>query len=198
MKSVARAGSGRASRLQPASRATGKKDILAGFSDSHVLSYLQKRGKEKRRPYPSFSSSPQTTWSTPVQEGENLRNNPTLRPYPRGRPWRTGPDRSIRDLLQRVMEEEVTRLLPELYLHGLSQGDFELALRGLLGDGAPLAPRIFGAPLVVDDASVAENQTTPPAFSLDRALHHLSRYSPSPAAVSPPGSTAEPARLAQK
>ncbi len=29
--------------------------------------------------------------------------------------------------------QEVTRLLPELYLHGLSQGDFELALRGLLG-----------------------------------------------------------------
>ena len=34
----------------------------------------------------------------------------------------------------------VTELLPELYLHGLSQGDFELALRGLLGDGAPLSP----------------------------------------------------------
>lgn len=30
-------------------------------------------------------------------------------------------------------------LLPELYLHGLSQGDFELALRGLLGEGAPLS-----------------------------------------------------------
>ena len=35
---------------------------------------------------------------------------------------------------------EVAQLLPELYLHGLSQGDFELALRGLLGDGAPLSP----------------------------------------------------------
>ena len=31
--------------------------------------------------------------------------------------------------------EEVGRLLPELYLHGLAQGDFDLALRGLLGDG---------------------------------------------------------------
>lgn len=30
-------------------------------------------------------------------------------------------------------------MLPELYLHGLSSGDFELALRGLLGDGAPLS-----------------------------------------------------------
>lgn len=30
-------------------------------------------------------------------------------------------------------------LLPELYLHGLAMGDFELALRGLLGEGAPLS-----------------------------------------------------------
>ena len=35
--------------------------------------------------------------------------------------------------------KEVGALIPELYLHGLSEGDFELALRGLLGDGAPLS-----------------------------------------------------------
>jgi len=56
----------------------------------------------------------------------------------------------IRDLEERFMSrllplfkrqtEEVGALLPELYLHGLSLGDFELALRGLLGDGAPLSP----------------------------------------------------------
>jgi transposase-like protein len=33
----------------------------------------------------------------------------------------------------------VGELLPELYLHGLSSGDFELAMRGLLGEGAPLS-----------------------------------------------------------
>lgn len=33
----------------------------------------------------------------------------------------------------------VSALLPELYLHGLALGDFELALRGLLGDAAPLS-----------------------------------------------------------
>lgn len=33
----------------------------------------------------------------------------------------------------------VSDLLPELYLHGLSEGDFDLALRGLLGDEAPLS-----------------------------------------------------------
>jgi putative transposase len=35
--------------------------------------------------------------------------------------------------------EAVGRLLPELYLHGLAQGDFDLALRGLLGAAAPLS-----------------------------------------------------------
>jgi len=35
--------------------------------------------------------------------------------------------------------KQVGDLLPELYLHGLAQGDFELALRGLLGEGAPLS-----------------------------------------------------------
>jgi putative transposase len=35
--------------------------------------------------------------------------------------------------------KEVGNLLPELYLHGLAKGDFELALRGLLGEGAPLS-----------------------------------------------------------
>ena len=34
---------------------------------------------------------------------------------------------------------EVGHLIPELYLHGLAEGDFELALRGLLGEGAPLS-----------------------------------------------------------
>jgi transposase-like protein len=35
---------------------------------------------------------------------------------------------------------EVSELLPQLYLHGLALGDFDLALRGLLGDKAPLSP----------------------------------------------------------
>jgi putative transposase len=35
--------------------------------------------------------------------------------------------------------KEVRQLIPELYLHGLASGDFELALRELLGEGAPLS-----------------------------------------------------------
>ena len=35
--------------------------------------------------------------------------------------------------------EEVGELIPELYAHGLAQGDFDLALRGILGEDAPLS-----------------------------------------------------------
>jgi hypothetical protein len=59
------------------------------------------------------------------------------------RPW-------VRDLEQRFESrllplsvrrtEQVGELLPQLYLHGLAQRDFELALRGLLGNGVPVVP----------------------------------------------------------
>jgi putative transposase len=35
--------------------------------------------------------------------------------------------------------QEVNQLLPQLYLHGLALGDFDLALRGLLGEEAPVS-----------------------------------------------------------
>jgi putative transposase len=34
---------------------------------------------------------------------------------------------------------EVNKLIPQLYLHGLALGDFDLALRGLLGEEAPIS-----------------------------------------------------------
>jgi len=34
---------------------------------------------------------------------------------------------------------QVRELIPELYLHGLAEGDFDLALRGLFGEKAPLS-----------------------------------------------------------
>jgi transposase-like protein len=40
--------------------------------------------------------------------------------------------------------ETVSELIPELYLHGLAQGDFDLALRGLLGEKAPLSASTVG------------------------------------------------------
>lgn len=47
-------------------------------------------------------------------------------------------DSSVLPLFQR-RTGQIGELLPQLYLHGLAQGDFELALRGLLGEGAPLS-----------------------------------------------------------
>jgi transposase-like protein len=41
--------------------------------------------------------------------------------------------------LFRRRSNEIGDMLPNLYLHGLALGDFELALRGLLGDAAPLS-----------------------------------------------------------
>jgi transposase-like protein len=45
--------------------------------------------------------------------------------------------------LFRTRGRDVEGLLPELYLHGLAKGDFSLALRGLLGDGAALSPCVI-------------------------------------------------------
>ena len=39
--------------------------------------------------------------------------------------------------------KELGALLPELYLHGLAEGDFELAMRGLLGEA--LSKALLGA-----------------------------------------------------
>lgn len=36
--------------------------------------------------------------------------------------------------------DRIKELIPELYVQGLATGDFEPALRGLLGDGASLSP----------------------------------------------------------
>ena len=41
--------------------------------------------------------------------------------------------------LFRRRTREVGELLPQPYFHGLAKGDFDQALRGLLGDGAPLS-----------------------------------------------------------
>jgi putative transposase len=51
-------------------------------------------------------------------------------------------DRFVRRVLPLLKRRtrEVGELLPQLYLHGLAVGDFDLALRGLLGDAAPLSP----------------------------------------------------------
>jgi len=57
--------------------------------------------------------------------------------------------------------QEVKELLPELYLHGLSSGDFDLALRGLLGEGAPLSASSIDRLKAVWQAEYEEWQQRP-------------------------------------
>src|SRR6202035_3863120 len=57
-------------------------------------------------------------------------------------PASAGPRAALREQAPaavRAPNRSGQRAVTQLYLHGLAQGDFELALRGLLGDGAPLS-----------------------------------------------------------
>jgi putative transposase len=57
---------------------------------------------------------------------------------PRVRDWEERFESRVLPLFVR-RTKEVAALIPELYLHGLAEGDFDLALRGLLGEDAPLS-----------------------------------------------------------
>lgn len=56
---------------------------------------------------------------------------------------------------------QVSELLPELYLHGLAEGDFDLALRGLLGEAAPLSASTVARLKQKWQAELAAWQTRP-------------------------------------
>jgi len=67
-----------------------------------------------------------------------LMNGTITRRRPRVRGLDARFESRILPLFQR-RTPEVAKRLPERYLHGLSSGDFTLALRGLLGESAPLS-----------------------------------------------------------
>jgi len=59
------------------------------------------------------------------------------------RPRVRGVDESFESKVLPLFKRQSTAMqamLPELYLHGLALRDFDLAMRGLLGDSAPLSP----------------------------------------------------------
>lgn len=57
--------------------------------------------------------------------------------------------------------QDITACLPQLYLHGLSLGDFDLALAGLLGDDAPVSPATVARLKEVWHGEYQEWQTRP-------------------------------------
>jgi len=100
------------------------------------VTYLLGRGRHVRRKAVDGVSGYRNGYGKPRRISLKVGTVHVRRPRVRGLEERF--ESRILPLFKR-RTREVGSLLPELYLHGLSVGDFELALRGLLGDGAPLS-----------------------------------------------------------
>jgi putative transposase len=122
-------------------------DTLESFARSHVQAFIQQLLEDE---VTALLGRPKSARRSAVDAPAGARNG-------HGKPRRlalmngtiTVQRPRVRDLEERFVSRllplfqrrtpEVTALLPDLYLHGLALGDFELALRGLLGDAAPLS-----------------------------------------------------------
>ena len=122
-------------------------ETLEAFARTHVRSFIQQLLEDE---VTELLGREKSARRTPVDAPRGARNG-------HGQPRRlalmngtiTVRRPRVRDLDERFVSRllplfqrrtpEVAALLPELYLHGLALGDFELALRGLLGEGAPLS-----------------------------------------------------------
>src|SRR5688572_3930884 len=127
--------------------------FLQGLLEEEVTDLLGRRKSQRRAPVSAAPAEPAASEADrpAAAAGPAYRNgygkprrlatpSGTLtvrRPRVRGLEERF--ESRILPLFQR-RTQAVGKLLPELYLHGLSLGDFDLALRGLLGEGAPLSP----------------------------------------------------------
>jgi transposase-like protein len=122
---------------------------LEAMAREHIQQFVQRlleeevtelvgRGKSERRPVVGEQSEPvyRNGHGKPRRLALTSGTIEVRRPRLRGLDERF--ESKVLPLFKR-RTEEVAEMLPKLYLHGLAQGDFELALRGLLGDGAPLS-----------------------------------------------------------
>lgn len=114
----------------------GVQQLLQRVLEEEVEQLLGRRRSERRSPV-----DPQPGYRNGYGKRRKLAmSNGTIevrRPRVRGLGERF--ESRILPLFKR-RTQEVGSLLPELYLHGLAERDFDLALRGLLGDAAPLSP----------------------------------------------------------
>ena len=95
------------------------------------------RPKSARRKHPPASRGYRNGHGKPRKLGTPIGTITVRRPRVRDLPERF--ESRVLPMFKRHTKQ-VGALLPELYLHGLALGDFDLALRGLLGDAAPLSP----------------------------------------------------------
>ena len=122
-------------------------DTLETFARTHVQGFIQQlledevaellgRAKSERRGALDAPTGSRNGHGKPRQLA--LMNGTIAVRRPRVRDVEERFVSRLLPLFQR-RTKEVSALLPDLYLHGLALGDFELALRGLLGDAAPLS-----------------------------------------------------------
>ncbi|MCR4279686.1 MAG: IS256 family transposase [Candidatus Zambryskibacteria bacterium] len=120
---------------------------LEAFARREVQSFIQRileeevtehlgRGRSQRREAVDSREGYRNGYGKPRNLSTSLGTIRVRRPRVRG--LMENFESRILPLFKR-RTEEVGKLLPELYLHGLSLGDFDLAMRGLLGEGAPLS-----------------------------------------------------------
>jgi transposase-like protein len=110
--------------------------FIQGLLEEEVRALLE-RPKSARRPAVDASGGYRNGYGKPRRLSLTSGTITVRRPRVRGLEQRFE-SRGLPLFKRRT--QEVGELLPELYLHGLALGDFELALRGLLGEGAPLSP----------------------------------------------------------
>ena len=106
-------------------------DIL----DEELAEFLGRRKSERKMAAdarPGYRNGPGRPRKLSLMNGTITVRRPRLRQT-------NGFESKVLPLFKR-RTKEVGEMLPELYLHGLASGDFELAMRGLLGEGAPLSP----------------------------------------------------------
>lgn len=118
--------------------------LLQELLDEEVNAFLGRLKSQRRAPEATAGSAPaayRNGYGKPRQVSTASGTVTVRRPRVRGLAQRFA-SRVLPLFARRT--QAVGALLPELYLHGLAQGDFELALRGLLGEGAPLSASSIG------------------------------------------------------
>ena len=112
----------------------GAQEFIQGILEEEVTELLGREKSERRRAVDAVAGY-RNGYGKPRRLAMSSGTITVRRPRVRGLEERFE-SRVLPLFLRRT--KEVGALLPELYLHGLAEGDFELAMRGLLGEGAPL------------------------------------------------------------
>jgi transposase-like protein len=113
-------------------------ELLQGILEEEVTELLGRRKSERRAAEGMIDTQPGSRNGHGKPRKVGMMGGTVTVRRPRVRDLEDRFESKVLPLFKRK-SKELGEILPELYLHGLSSGDFELALRGLLGEGAPLS-----------------------------------------------------------